>query len=135
MVTVTNSFVMPAIYDSLVHAQHLTPHQAWRVAFIVPFILITATAICMLAFCDDTPTGKWADRYVAVPGTSAAALVDVPGTITGQVVNASESPEKSDEKLDRKTADGDSITAAEVEQVDGELLTIARGEIVLTPTF
>jgi hypothetical protein len=89
----------------------------------------------MLAFCDDTPTGKWADRYVAVPGTSATAIVDIHGTITGKVVNASESLEKSDEKLDRKTADGDSDTEAEVEQVDSELLTIARGEIVLTPTF
>jgi NNP family nitrate/nitrite transporter-like MFS transporter len=126
---------MPAIYDSLVYDRHLTPHQAWRVAFIVPFILITATAIGMLAFCDDTPTGKWADRYVAVPGTSATAIVDFPGSVTDKVVNVSESLEKSDEKLDRKTAAGDSDTEAEVEQVDGELLTIARGEIVLTPTF
>src|SRR5436305_14122632 len=92
---------MPAIYDSLVHRQHLTPHKAWRVAFIVPFILITATAICMLALCDDTPMGKWADRHLAVPGTTTT-IVDIPHTITDKVVASSESPDNSDEKLDRK---------------------------------
>ncbi|RAL63196.1 hypothetical protein DID88_004275 [Monilinia fructigena] len=52
-------FVMPAIVDSLMLNQGLTAHVAWRVSFIVPFILITTTAISMLIFCPDTPTGKW----------------------------------------------------------------------------
>ncbi|KAI9848009.1 MAG: hypothetical protein M1838_000655 [Thelocarpon superellum] len=59
-------FVMPAIFDSLVSRQHLTPHVAWRVAFVVPFILIVATAIVILVACPDTPTGKWSERGVAV---------------------------------------------------------------------
>lgn len=57
------SFAMPAIFDSLVRRQGLTPHVAWRVAFIVPFILITATATGMLLTCQDTPTGKWSERH------------------------------------------------------------------------
>ena len=53
---------MPAILDSLVNRQHLTPHVAWRVAFIVPFILIVFTALVMILFCPDTPTGSWSSR-------------------------------------------------------------------------
>ncbi|KAL4809357.1 major facilitator superfamily domain-containing protein [Aspergillus unguis] len=57
-------FVMPAIFDSLVKDQHLTAHKAWRVAYIVPFILIVAAALGMLFTCDDTPTGKWSQRHI-----------------------------------------------------------------------
>ena len=46
--------------------QGLTSSQAWRVAFIVPFILITATFLGMLFLCEDTPTGKWSERHNAV---------------------------------------------------------------------
>ena len=55
-------FVMPAIFNSLVHKQHLTEHVAWRVAFVVPFILITFTALIMILTCPDTPTGAWSAR-------------------------------------------------------------------------
>lgn len=55
---------MPAIYDSLVASQGLTSHKAWRVAYIVPFIIITAVALGMLFLCEDTPTGKWSERHL-----------------------------------------------------------------------
>ena len=55
-------FLMPSIYDSLVKNQHLTPHVAWRVAFIVPFILIIATSCVIIFACPDCPTGKWSSR-------------------------------------------------------------------------
>ncbi|KAI9374801.1 major facilitator superfamily domain-containing protein [Aspergillus egyptiacus] len=55
-------FVMPAIYDSLLYDRGLAPHKAWRVAYIVPFIIIVSIALAMLLTCPDTPTGKWADR-------------------------------------------------------------------------
>jgi NNP family nitrate/nitrite transporter-like MFS transporter len=58
------SFVMPAIYDSLVHSQGLAPHKAWRVSYIVPFIIIVILALCMLFICEDTPTGKWSERHI-----------------------------------------------------------------------
>lgn len=59
-------FVMPAIFNSLVHKQHLTDHVAWRVAFVVPFILITATAMIMILTCPDTPTGPWSSRSLEI---------------------------------------------------------------------
>ncbi len=55
-------FLMPAIFDSLVQRQHLKPHTAWRVAFVVPFILIIMTALLILFACPDAPTGKWSTR-------------------------------------------------------------------------
>ncbi|PLN77606.1 nitrate transporter [Aspergillus taichungensis] len=57
-------FVMPAVFDSLVQSRGLSPHQAWRVAYIVPFIIIVAVALGMLLTCDDTPTGKWSERHI-----------------------------------------------------------------------
>ncbi|KAL1969381.1 hypothetical protein VTN77DRAFT_9574 [Rasamsonia byssochlamydoides] len=59
-------FVMPAVYDSL-QSRGLSPHQAWRVAYVVPFIIITAVALGMLFTCDDTPTGKWSERHLGTP--------------------------------------------------------------------
>lgn len=59
-----DSFVMPAVFDSLVTAQGLSDHQAWRVAYIVPFVIITTVAIGMLFLCEDAPTGKWSERHL-----------------------------------------------------------------------
>lgn len=65
-------FVMPALFDVLVKGG-LTEGQSWRVAFIVPFVLITATALGMLALCEDTPTGPWKTRHLhASPGVSTS---------------------------------------------------------------
>ena len=55
-------FVMPAIFDSLVSRQGLSDHAAWRVAFVVPFILIITTALIIIFLCPDTPTGPWSSR-------------------------------------------------------------------------
>ncbi|KAL4880876.1 major facilitator superfamily domain-containing protein [Aspergillus karnatakaensis] len=61
-------FVMPAIFDSLVHDQGLSAHKAWRVSYIVPFILIVVAALGMLFTCEDTPTGKWSERNIWTKG-------------------------------------------------------------------
>ena len=55
-------FLMPAIFDSLVQHQNLAPHVAWRVSFVVPFILIIVTALVIILTCPDAPTGKWSTR-------------------------------------------------------------------------
>lgn len=62
---------MPAVYDSLVLSRGLSPHKAWRVAYIVPFIIITVIALGMLFFCEDTPTGKWSDRHFLMKESSS----------------------------------------------------------------
>ncbi|THC96154.1 hypothetical protein EYZ11_004375 [Aspergillus tanneri] len=56
-------FIMPAVYDSLI-GQGLPPHKAWRVSYIVPFIIIVGVAIGMFFTCEDTPTGKWSERHI-----------------------------------------------------------------------
>lgn len=123
------SFVMPAIFDSLVHQQGLTPHVAWRVAFIVPFILITFTAITMLIFCPDTPVGSWADRHSAVvttgivPPTSSEEPSPPPST------NEKDTTTKSDYK-DTSTVESDAGT----NEAD-RALDIAKGEVITAPTL
>jgi len=69
-------FVMPAVFDSLVHDRGLTPHVSWRVAFIVPCILLIATGMGTLFLCDDHPNGKWQNRHLAYSGPSSDVEVD-----------------------------------------------------------
>ena len=78
-------FVMPAVYKSLVK-RGLTPHDAWRVAFVVPGILIVSVATLLILLCSDTPTGKWSQRLQAAENNLrqhnfSGAIVDVPGSI------------------------------------------------------
>lgn len=55
---------MPAVFNSLVRSG-LIPHKAWRVAYIVPVIIIIAVALAMLFFGQDSPTGKWSERSIS----------------------------------------------------------------------
>ncbi|PYI06921.1 nitrate transporter CrnA [Aspergillus sclerotiicarbonarius CBS 121057] len=88
-------FVMPAVFDSLVNVQGLTPHKAWRVAYIVPFIIIVAVALTMFFVCEDTPTGKWSERHLWVKEASESDgnIVDIN---SGMVSSPSKSPSMSD---------------------------------------
>ncbi|KAI9803868.1 MAG: hypothetical protein M1825_001748 [Sarcosagium campestre] len=124
-------FVMPAIYDSLVAKQGLTSHKAWRVAFIVPFILITATALAMLFVCPDTPTGKWADRHLAAQHNFerhhvVENVVHVPGSLSGQ---STISDRKIQLQVCRPSVDH------EVQLGEREMIDTAKGEIVVKPTL
>lgn len=129
-------FIMPALFDSLVKDQGLTPHKAWRVAFIVPFILIMSIALGMLFFCEDTPTGAWADRHNAVQNASASSNTTLSGTIvdaSGKISNTPEYevPEKKslDEKKKTEESDPEYATASQ----DIEL--IVQSEVIVKPTF
>lgn len=138
-------FLMPAIFDSLVANQHLTPHVAWRVAFIVPFICITVTAVAMLVCCPDTPTGKWSERHLHAAQNLAnhgitGDVVDVPGELTDKKpeLEGSESPSvgSNQEKM-QYAATGKRNASYDHEAQIGEqqLLDTARGEVVVKPTF
>jgi NNP family nitrate/nitrite transporter-like MFS transporter len=127
-----NSFVMPAIFDSLVKKQHLTNHVAWRVSFIVPFILINTIAVGLLFLTDDTPTGKWADRAAAVPAVptshhtvvaTTGGLDDKPAT-TGSFSSNDEKKRAASPGADVESATGD------VQVVDGY-----AHEVIQKPTF
>jgi NNP family nitrate/nitrite transporter-like MFS transporter len=138
-------FVMPAVYESLRSKQHLTEHVAWRVSFVVPFILITAVAIALFLLCEDTPTGKWSERHLAVQqnlqshGVRVEGLVDVPGDITDKHHTGASSPTHStekrlDEEADLATAKHGSFNH-EAKMGEQEMLDAARGEVVQKPTF
>jgi NNP family nitrate/nitrite transporter-like MFS transporter len=136
-------FVMPAIFDSLVQARGLTPHVAWRVSFIVPFILIVSTALLMILLCPDTPTGKWSERHLHVQQNLqahgiTAQIVDIPGGITDkQSVSDGVTTHTSDQKI---RAENDIAVAKhnydhEAQLPQQEMLDQARGEVVVKPTF
>ncbi|KAL8715835.1 MAG: hypothetical protein Q9220_000502 [cf. Caloplaca sp. 1 TL-2023] len=136
-------FLMPAIFDSLVHDRGLTPHVAWRVTFIVPFICITVTAIALLICCPDTPTGKWSERHLAVQTNLAShgisgAVVDVPGELTDKATTGTNSPSGSDEKkLGFEAAEPKQVGgfAHEAQIGEQQMLDTARGEVVVKPSF
>lgn len=119
-------FVMPAVFNSLVHNQHMKPHKAWRVAFIVPGILIVSTALLLLLLCPDCPTGKWSDRGIAAQTSSG--VVPVPGHLTADRSARNESATSlDDKKVDVEANDTQSGIAGDV--------AVARGEVVQKPTF
>ncbi|KAL2840326.1 major facilitator superfamily domain-containing protein [Aspergillus pseudodeflectus] len=103
-------FVMPAIYDSLVHSSGLTPHKAWRVAYVVPFIIIISLALAMLFTCPDTPTGKWADREKPADRSNIVDLSATPAS--GSSANSVNLP--NDEKKGVRTPD---VIDTEAQQV------------------
>jgi MFS transporter, NNP family, nitrate/nitrite transporter len=137
-------FLMPAIFDSLVHRQGLTPHVAWRVSFIVPFICITCSAIAMLLLCPDTPTGKWSQRHLAVERNLAshgvtATVVDAPGNIMEKKASddgSSPPPSHMGEKMQfEATGERKKSYDREAQMGEQQMLDTARGEVVVKPSF
>jgi NNP family nitrate/nitrite transporter-like MFS transporter len=131
------SFAMPAISDSLARNQHLTSHKAWRVAFVVPFALVSLTAVAMIIFCPDTPTGKWSERHLAVPNDLTThptfALGSVPNSVNDKVPQTTTlaGEPKDTPNLSHKphtTFDHAVLLIMEEE------LSIARSEIIREPT-
>lgn len=106
---------MPAIYDSLKKEQGLSSHVAWRVAFIVPFIMITAVALSLLLLTDDTPTGKWSERGATLEHSdrtsssvvpTAGALDSMPAT-TGTSISSADEKKQPQPTTDVETGRGD----------------------------
>ncbi|KAI5360375.1 Putative nitrate transporter NarK/NarU, major facilitator superfamily, MFS transporter superfamily [Septoria linicola] len=116
-------FLMPVIYDSLRTDQGLTSNVAWRVAFIVPFILIVSTAAGMLFLCDDTPTGKWSERHAAARQLPQR-IIDVPVTPSDRSLSEKDTKEKPDLEQDANNSD----------VRHGQVLDAAQGEVVVAPT-
>lgn len=137
-------FLMPAIFDSLVHNQHLSEHVAWRVSFIVPFIVITATAIAMIICCPDTPTGKWSERHLHAQQSLAShgitgTVVPVQGEFTDQKVASPHSDDPSRNSTNEKieydaTAKRTASYDHEAPISEQAMLDTARGEVVVKPS-
>jgi len=138
-------FLMPSIYDSLIN-RGLTPHTAWRVAFVVPGIVIVFVGTCLLVLCPDTPTGKWADRHLAAQQNLAAhgiqaTIVDTPGKITDEKTPAEPgsvlpSGDQGDKIQFEATGERKLSVYAdhEAQLSEQQMLDTARGEIVVEPT-
>jgi NNP family nitrate/nitrite transporter-like MFS transporter len=129
-------FVMPAVFTSLVKNNGLTPHVAWRVAFVVPGILIVVTAIALLLLCDDCPTGKWADRELAAESALSAhagGVVSVPGEISAEkrMSDAATDLSKEEDKKDTMEHYNDNEAHIGAEQ----MIEAAKGEVIQKPTF
>jgi NNP family nitrate/nitrite transporter-like MFS transporter len=127
------SFAMPAIFDSLVHKSGLTPHVAWRVSFIVPFILIAATAIGILLLTEDTPTGRWADRQAAVPHMHKETIVNATGGLADKPAADGSVSSYDEKKISEKPTDVEAGTG----EVQGEVQIIdeVQHEVIQKPTF
>ena len=137
-------FVMPAIYGSLVN-RGVSAHSSWRISFIVPGIIITAVALALLFCCQDTPSGKWADRFQSAENNLRqhgveGDIVDVPGGITANNMmekRRSDSPSTGDIASEEKKLGETRGVFGDNEAQLGEqqMIDTARGEIVQKPSF
>jgi len=138
---------MPVIFDSLVRDQGLTPHVAWRVAFVVPGICIVVTATALLLLTQDTPTGKWSERHLATQQNLQAhgigqSIVDAPhGVLAGKEASGS-----SGSSTTPTTAEDEKVFVAgerkpskyadhEAQLPEQSMLETAKGEVVVKPSF
>jgi len=138
-------FLMPAIFDSLVQNSGLTPHKAWRVAFVVPFIVIVATTVAFLLVCPDTPTGKWSERHLVTQQRLAehgitGDVVEIPGEFTEKKGTSPDSGSptprrQADSKMVFDSKRTGSVDDNEAQIGEQQMLDVARGEIVQKPSF
>jgi NNP family nitrate/nitrite transporter-like MFS transporter len=112
----------------------MTPHRAWRVAYIVPFIIIVAVALGMLLTCEDTPTGRWADRSLnAVTTVEDISTLEYSnnGQNLHQGILSSETMSKEpqyDENKKRLNSDSDTQLESQTEIIP------TNGEVIVPPT-
>ncbi|KAL1303308.1 hypothetical protein AAFC00_006713 [Neodothiora populina] len=136
-------FVMPAIYNSLV-SDGVSQHSSWRISFIVPGVLITAVALALFFCCQDTPTGKWADRFQVAENNLRqhgveGDIVQIPGEISASnnEKKRADSPSTGDIASEEKKLDETRGVFGDNEAQLGEeqMLDTARGEVVQKPSF
>ncbi|KAM0717390.1 hypothetical protein Q7P37_007242 [Cladosporium fusiforme] len=139
-------FAMPAIYNSFVKNQGLTPHVAWRVSFVVPGIMIVGVAILLVLLCPDTPTGKWSERMQAKEQNNQkeSTIVDIPGQVSEDSKGAKASFDGTDTPLTitrKNSANFDeknpkrSNSDPEAQIGDQQMFDATRGEVVQAPTM
>ena len=127
-------FIMPAVFTSLVTSQGLTPHTAWRVAFVVPGIVIVFVAACLLLLCPDTPTGKWSERVQAAENNLHQHGVEV--SIANPVDKHSNTATSSPPSVsDEEKKDPEKFSAHEAHLSEQQMVDVAKGEIVEKPTW
>lgn len=130
------SFLMPAIYDSLVHTSGLPSHKAWRVAYVIPFIIITFVALCMLFLCEDTPTGKWSERHLWAKesnGTTVASDGNIVDINSGAFTSGMTTPHNAATiDIEKKGAQTPQISDADTSTI-GQM-DLFKQDTVVSPT-
>ncbi|GAB1315248.1 Nitrate/nitrite transporter [Madurella fahalii] len=135
-------FIMPAVYDSLVHRFGHAPGEAWRITFIVPLVCLIACGIGLLLLCEDTPMGKWDDRHQQVQQNLeshgiSGTIVAIPGTVADReprlspaasLGGHSDDVEKADSKKVKSHLPTSDLSVAEA-------LETAQGEIIVRPSL
>ena len=132
-------YAMPAIFDSLVKHQHLSPHVAWRVAFLVPFVLIIFVAVLIIFFADDSPTGTWSARQRSLNRQLARRdLFISPGKRRqGSEAPSAPSNNDSDKALELKSPADVSVAdeTGGLDQHEQDLMIAASWELVQKPSL
>jgi len=152
-------FIMPAVYDSLVHHFGHSPSRAWRITFVVPLVCLIVCGLGLLFLCEDSPVGKWDDRHAAVQhnleshGLSGTdAIVTITGGVADRRPSAAPSATSDEEKANTKSPEKTEITsdarstssvsdgnihgfAHEIDLSRTEAIETAQGETVVKPTF
>ncbi|EEH46711.2 uncharacterized protein PADG_02809 [Paracoccidioides brasiliensis Pb18] len=133
-------FVMPAIFNSLVKNRGLAAHKAWRLAYLVPFGVIVSVAIGMALTCDDTPTGKWSERYKTAAqcqiGKDAEDVVveghsGVQDLKSSPASNVSAPTLSESERVDLRFTGTPNVSEAQGQEAN---LGDVTGEIIVAPT-
>jgi NNP family nitrate/nitrite transporter-like MFS transporter len=111
-------FIMPAVYDSLVHRWGHSPDEAWRITFVVPLVCLITCGIGLLLLCEDTPMGTWYAIPISIllfpfppsltpptrnnrhniqePTEAPDTIVSIPGTITDRETSGTTTPTGKD---------------------------------------
>ncbi len=124
-------FIMPAVFDSLVMRQGLSPSKAWRVTFIVPLVCLIACGIGMLLLCPDSPVGNWDERDERIKENLKSLGIDS-NVSTGGICTPTES---SDEDKGGSDSKPPALAAADAQLSRMEAFEIAQGEVVVKPTL
>lgn len=125
-------FIMPAVFDSLVASQGMSPHEAWRVTFVVPLICLIACGTGMFLLCPDTPVGNWNDRHESLEKNLQALGLNDVGVMTP---SASGSGSLSERPSDEEKAESSDDDLEKRKMSAAQALEAARGETVAKPTF
>ncbi|KAJ4302460.1 hypothetical protein N0V88_002604 [Collariella sp. IMI 366227] len=130
-------FIMPAVYDSLVHRWGHTPREAWRLTFIVPLVCLIVCGLGLLLLCEDTPTGKWNDRHLNVQhNLESHGIVTVPGTVVERdPTPSSNSGNTSDVEKGSALPKALRTSANEAPLTLTEAFETAQGEVIMKPSL
>ncbi|OAA67542.1 high affinity nitrate transporter NrtB [Cordyceps fumosorosea ARSEF 2679] len=132
-------FIMPAVFDSLVARQGMSPSEAWRVTFVVPLVCLVACGLGMMLLCPDSPVGAWGEREERIQENLRSLRTSLDGgsgssTEVGSPKSGLATPADAylsdEEKASKVPA---SLGAAAGGLSHQQAMDIAQGEVIVKP--